>query len=140
MRCYNDSDITISANRVEMYIRAGGITGTMDTSHIHECFNNGNITIPMRLDNIDGIWSESVAGGICATASIPNIPGIYHKGTEESSFIQNCYNTGAISAKAASGIFFESSSDIHLENCYNIGHIDGMHRSTVLKTQHKHQE
>ena len=124
-RCYNDSDITISANRVEMYIRAGGITGTMDTSHIHECFNNGNITIPMRLDNLDGIWSESVAGGICATASIPNIPGIYHKGTEESSFIQNCYNTGAISAKAASGIFFESSSDIHLENCYNIGHIDG---------------
>jgi|GEM_PF-4844669 len=59
----------------------------------------------------------------CAFAAIPDIPGIYHRSTEGASFIQNCYNSGHITARGAAGIFNYSASDIHIENCYNIGHI-----------------
>lgn len=124
-RCFNDSDIIVDVQNAEFNIYAGGIIGSMDTSHIHECFNSGNITLPLGLDNMMGSWHESVAAGICASAAIPEIPGIYHKGPESASFIQNCYNTGQIVSRGASGIFNYSASDIHLENCYNVGTIIG---------------
>lgn len=124
-RCFNDSYITVDIQNSEFCIHAGGIIGSMDTSHIHECYNSGNITLPLGLDNISGSWHESVGAGICATASIPEIPGIYHKGPEFSSFIQNCYNSGQIISRGASGIFNYSASDIHIENCYNAGTIIG---------------
>lgn len=124
-KCFNDSRITVDVQNGEFCIHAGGIIGSMDTSHIHECYNSGNITLPMGLDNIMGSWHESVAAGICASAAIPEIPGIYHKPAEKASFIQNCYNTGQIVARGASGIFNYSASDIHIENCYNSGTIIG---------------
>ena len=124
-KCFNESDMTVDIQNAECSIYAGGIIGTMDTSHIHECFNSGNITLPMGLDNPNGSWHESVAAGICAFASIPEIPGIYHKKPEDASFIQNCYNSGQIIARGAAGIFNYSPSDIHLENCYNAGPVIG---------------
>ena len=124
-KCFNDSDITIDVQNGECNIYAGGIIGTMDTSHIHECYNSGNITLPVGVENPMGSWHEAVAAGICAFASIPEIPGIYHKSTENASFIQNCYNSGQITARGAAGIFNYSPSDIHLENCYNIGAVIG---------------
>ena len=124
-KCFNDSHISVDVQNCEHSIYAGGIIGSMDTSHIHECYNSGNITLPMGLDNIMGSWHESVAAGICATAAIAEIPGIYHKPAERASFIQNCYNVGHITARGASGIFYYSASDIHIENCYNSGTIIG---------------
>ena len=124
-KCFNDSHISVDVQNCEHSIYAGGIIGSMDTSHIHECYNSGNITLPMGLDNIMGSWHESVAAGICATAAIADIPGIYHKPAERASFIQNCYNIGDITARGASGIFYYSASDIHIENCYNAGTIIG---------------
>ena len=124
-KCFNDSHITVDVQNGKYNIYAGGIIGSMDTSHIHECYNSGNITLPMGLDNITGSWHESVAAGICAYAAIPEIPGIYHTPPEKSSFIQNCYNTGQIIGRGAAGIFNFSASDIHIENCYNTGFIMG---------------
>ena len=124
-KCFNDSNITVDVQNAKYYIYVGGIIGSMDTSHIHECYNSGNITLPIGLDNITGSWHESVAAGICASAAIPEIPGIYHMPAERASFIQNCYNIGDITARGASGIFNYSASDIHIENCYNAGTIIG---------------
>jgi hypothetical protein len=124
-KCFNDSNITVDVQNARYGIYAGGIIGSMDTSHIHECYNSGNITLPIGLDNITGSWHESVAAGICASAAIPEIPGIYHMPAERASFIQNCYNIGDITARGASGIFYYSASDIHIENCYNAGTIIG---------------
>lgn len=124
-RCINASPISVDVQNGEFTIRAGGIIAAMNTSHIHECYNCGNISIPLGLDNIMGVWNNSLAAGICAFAAIPDIPGIYHKPPEGASFIQNCYNTGHISGRGAAGIFHYSASDIHLENCYNTGHITG---------------
>lgn len=76
------------------FVFAGGIIASMNTSHVHECYNSGNICIPLGLDNMMGSWQNSMAAGICAFAAIPDIPGIYHRSTEGASFIQNCYNTG----------------------------------------------
>lgn len=124
-KCFNGSDITIDIQNSEFCIYAGGIIGSMDTTHIHECYNSGNITLPMGLDNPNGSWHDSVAAGICAFAAIPEIPGIYHKKPEDASFIQNCYNSGQITARGAAGIFNFSASDIHLENSYNVGAVIG---------------
>ena len=124
-KCFNDSSITVDVQNSDYNICAGGIIGSMDTTHIHECYNNGNITLPMELENLMASPHISTAAGICAHAAIPEIPGIYHKPTEGASFILNCYNTGQIIARSASGIFNYSASDIHLENCYNVGTIVG---------------
>lgn len=124
-KCFNDSDITVNVQNADHYIVAGGIIGSMDTTHVHECYNSGNITLPVQEGNHEDTWHSLVAGGICGRATIPEIPGIYHKDAESSSYILNCYNTGTITSRSASGIFGFSSSDIHLENCYNTGKIVG---------------
>ena len=65
------------------------------------------------------------AAGISAFASISDIGGIHHYNINQTSFIQNCYNSGQIVGRTAAGIFNLSVSDIHLENCYNTGTIVG---------------
>ena len=124
-RCFNDSHITVNAENCDMSLWAGGIIGTMNTTHIHECYNSGNITLTPGYDDLMSSPTETMAGGICAYAFISEISGIYHMPPERASFIQNCYNTGQITARTAAGIFGLSLSDIHLENCYNVGEVIG---------------
>ncbi len=125
-KCFNDSDINVNIN-VDNYffLYAGGIIASMDTTHIHECYNSGDITLPVNEGDTKGSPHESMAAGICSFASIPEIPNIYHKPPESASFIQNCYNSGNVTSRAAAGIFLFSASDIHIENCYNVGKIHG---------------
>ena len=124
-KCFNDSDISVNITHADKNLYVGGIVGAIDTTHIHECYNSGNITLPVDEGDLMGSWHESIGAGICAFASIPEIPGIYHKPPESASFIQNCYNSGNITARAAAGIFVYSASDIHFENCYNTGTVTG---------------
>ena len=124
-KCFNDSELIINAVNCSMNIYVGGIIGSMDTTHIHECYNSGNITAPLQLEDLVGSPDQSMAAGICAYASIPEIPGIYHKPPEGSSYILDCYNSGQIISRSAAGIFHLSLSDIHLENCYNTGLVLG---------------
>ena len=124
-KCFNDSKIIVNAVNCQMNIYVGGIIGSMDTTHIHECYNSGNIIAPLQLEDLVGSPNQSMAAGICSYASIPEIPGIYHAKPEGSSYILDCYNSGQIISRSASGIFNLSLSDIHLENCYNTGVILG---------------
>lgn len=124
-RCFNDSDISVNVENAHYQLYAGGIIGSMGETHIHECYNIGNITLPLGLENFLASCTEALAGGICAYAAIADIPGIYHYPPELASFIQNCYNSGQIVSRSAAGIFNLSLSDIHLENCYNTGTIIG---------------
>lgn len=124
-KCFNDSDIKVNINDAPHFLYVGGIIGMMDTTHIHECFNSGDITLPVNEGDDEGTWHEAQAAGICAYAAIPEIPNVYHKPPEASSFIQNCYNSGNITSRASAGIFLFSASDIHIENCYNVGKIKG---------------
>jgi len=124
-KCFNDSDITVNTTKADSYICVGGIIGAMDTTHVHECYNSGDISLPVNEGSYTGSWLDSMGAGICAYASIPEIPGIYHKPPENASFIQNCYNSGSITARTAAGIFVFSASDIHFENCYDVGKIKG---------------
>ena len=124
-KCYNDSDIAANIENGEAYICSAGIIAAIDTTHIHECYNSGDISLPVQEGDHEGSWHSFYAAGICANAAIPEIPGIYHTSAEGSSFIQNCYNSGTISARGSSGIFYYSASDIHIENCYNTGKIIG---------------
>ena len=93
----------------------------MGETHIHNCYNSGNITLPLELEDLAENAMHSYTAGISAYASIRELPGIYHFGPEGTSFIQNCYNSGQIVGRWAAGIFFSSLSDIHIENCYNSG-------------------
>lgn len=124
-QCANDSNITVEVEDLHMSIHASGIISHMGTSHIHECYNSGNITLPLGLDNLQGAAHESMAAGICSFAAIADIPGIYHTPPEGSSFIKNCYNSGQIIARNVAGIFGLSLSDIHIEDCYNVGTLIG---------------
>ena len=124
-RCFNDSDITVKAENCKYEIYGAGIISAMAETHIHECYNSGNITLPLDLTDLLQQNYSTYAAGISAFASIREIGGIHHYNTEQTSFIQNCYNSGQIIGRMACGIFGASVSDIHLENCYNAGVIIG---------------
>lgn len=124
-KCFNDSDITVKAENCKYEIYGAGIISAMAETHIHECYNSGNITLPLDLTDLLQQNYSTYAAGISAFASIREIGGIYHYNTEQTSFIQNCYNSGQIIGRSAAGIFNSSISDIHLENCYNSGDVIG---------------
>ena len=118
---FNDSDIQVEMENLDYIIYGAGIIGSMGETHIHNCYNSGNITLPLELEDLVENAMHSYTAGISAYASIRELPGIYHFGPEGTSFIQNCYNSGQIVGRWAAGIFFSSLSDIHIENCYNSG-------------------
>ena len=118
---FNASDIQVKVEDIDYIIYGAGIIGSMRETHIHNCYNSGNITLPLELEDLAENAMHSYTAGISAFASIREISGIYHFGPEGTSFIQNCYNSGQIIGRWAAGIFFSSLSDIHIENCYNSG-------------------
>ncbi len=123
--CFNDSDVTVEVKDLDYVAYGSGIISAMGETHIHQCYNSGNITLPLELEDIFQLNVSTYAAGISAFASIRDIGGIHHYTTERTSFIQNCYNTGQIVGRSAAGIFNLSVSDIHLENCYNAGAVIG---------------
>ncbi len=123
--CFNDSDIKVEVKNLDYVAYGSGIISAMGETHIHQCYNSGNITLPLELEDIFQMNVSTYAAGISAYASISEIGGIHHLSTERTSFIQNCYNSGQIVGRSAAGIFNLSVSDIHLENCYNVGAVIG---------------
>ena len=119
--CFNASDIEIEIENMKYAAYGAGIVGEMAETHIHNCYNSGNISLPLELEDLVENHKHIYTAGISGYASIRELPGIYHWGTELTSFIQNCYNTGQIVGRGAAGIFHDSLSDIHIENCYNSG-------------------
>ncbi|MBR5103071.1 MAG: S-layer homology domain-containing protein [Bacteroidales bacterium] len=125
-KCFNDSDINVSAKNCEYQILAGGITAEMLVVHVHECYNSGNITVPLDLEKLVGnspMWCT--ASGICPYTTIPKVPQIEHKPREMTSYIHNCYNTGQLIGRSAAGITNVAMADIYLNNCYNTGTVIG---------------
>ena len=123
--CFNASDIEVEVKNLDYIAYGAGIMAKMAETHIHNCYNSGNITLPLELEDLIGGSMESYTAGISSYASTREIPGIYHWGPEQASFIQNCYNSGQIVGRGAAGIFFLTPSDLHIENCYNSGVIFG---------------
>ncbi len=123
--CFNASDIEIEIENMKYAAYGAGIIGEMAETHIHNCYNSGNITLPLELQDLVQNAMKSFTAGISGYASIRELPGIYHWTKEQTSFIQNCYNSGQIVGRGAAGIFYSSLSDIHIENCYNSGLVIG---------------
>lgn len=123
--CFNDSDITVEVKDLDYVAYGSGIISAMGETHIHQCYNSGDITLPLELKDLFQLNRATYAAGITAFASISDIGGIHHYNINQTSFIQNCYNSGQIVGRTAAGIFNLSVSDIHLENCYNTGTIVG---------------
>ena len=125
-KCFNDSDINVFAKNCIFQILAGGITAEMVVAHVHECYNSGNITVPLELENLVGnspMWCT--AAGICPYTTIPTVPHIAHKPREKTSYILNCYNTGQLYGRSVAGITNVAMADIYLNNCYNVGTLIG---------------
>ena len=123
--CFNASDIELEIKNLDYIAYGGGIMGAMAETHIHNCYNSGNITLPLELENIIPLPTEAYAAGITSYASTRDIGGLRHYNTEQTSFIQNCYNSGQIIGRGAAGLLYLSLRDIHIENCYNTGTIVG---------------
>ena len=124
-KCFNDSDITINVQNCKYELYGSGIISAMGETHIHECYNSGNITLPLDLPDLIQQHVSTRTAGICAFAFTRAIGGIQHYPAEKTSYILNCYNSGQIIGRRAAGIFEGSVSDIHIENCYNTGAIVG---------------
>ena len=122
---FNASDIEVEINNLDYMAYGAGIMGAMGETHIHNCYNSGNITLPINYNLFNLSSMDSYASGIASFAYVREIPQIFHWGTEATSFIQNCYNSGQIVGNGAAGIHFLSLADIHIENCYNSGTIIG---------------
>ncbi len=117
-KCYNTSELNVNVNYIT-YICTGGLVGISRQSWITECFNTGNITLPVGTYNT--FWRSSYASGILGE-SVPASINDVGKGVKGNTRIRNCYNTGHLTANYVNGIFaFANSSECHIENCYNIG-------------------
>ena len=123
--CYNASDIEVEIKNLDYIAYGGGIMGAMGETHIHNCYNSGDLTYPLELDDLIKGAMDSYVAGITAYASTRDIGGIRHYTTEQTSFIQNCYNSGQIVGRGAAGLHYSSQGDIHIENCYNTGVVIG---------------
>ena len=122
---FNASDIEVEINNLDYMAYGAGIMSMMGETHIHNCYNSGNITMPINYNLFNLASMDSYAAGITAFAYVRDVPRIFHWGTELTSFIQNCYNSGQIIGNGAAGIHFLTLADIHIENCYNSGTIIG---------------
>jgi hypothetical protein len=86
---FNDSDITVNAQNCKCEIYGAGIIASMGETHIHECYNSGNITLSLDLNDLLQQTKGTYAAGIAAFAFIRDIPAIYHFSSAATSFIQN---------------------------------------------------
>lgn len=119
-RCYNGSDITVKCNS-PFYLVGAGICATMCNTWITECYNTGNISLP--LGDVHTFWRDSMAGGLVGEIGPNGIESTMNKPKENASCIWNCYNTGHLTAATVAGIYVYNNSLAagYAENCYNIG-------------------
>ncbi len=123
--------------------RAGGIMGYGDDGWCRGCKNTGRIEATGRWDEIGGIAARADvikscenSGDISGTGSVGGIA--------VSSFCENCYNTGNLTADSVEGAYYSgiaggivaTSTDYSMRrtdyniktgvfNCYNIGTLGG---------------
>ena len=119
-RCSNSSDITVSVGDETLYkysFQAGGITGKLtDSNNITECYNSGDVTLPLTGSALEFHWTNSYAGGISSeTAPVLD--------SANTSYITNCYNSGNITARAVNDIvvYNGTSTKLYVKNFYNVG-------------------
>lgn len=126
--CYNSGRIIADGADV------GGITGYIIFGTITHCRNMGEVSGASSVGGIVGYISGNTTveksyntGTVTGTREVGGIVGWIPSTTYI--FIENCYNTGNISALSTYGEsggisgFFSAVSNQHIKNCYNIGMI-----------------
>lgn len=119
-RCYHDSDITVKCDS-PFYMVGAGICATMCNMWITECYNTGNITLP--IGDADMFWRESYVGGIVGEVTPNGNKNTMGKAKSVTSYIANSYNVGNLTANTVAGIYVYNNplSAGYAEKCYNVG-------------------
>lgn len=126
--CYNGGDISSGAAYI-CRVTAGGILGWGNFScDVQNCYNTGDILSyndypAEKLDKIledeesyvDFASSGFYAGGIVGWAN----PGA------GADWIENCWNSGSVQSRHASGGIIGQGGGVTISNCCNIGKISG---------------
>ena len=120
--CYNASSITYNSSdpageKAAHVVRVGGMAECITYCWFQRCFNTGDITLSYAGE----LATDSMACGIAAYMDIGDLPGIYNTTVEASSYIKDCYNTGALTANVACGLMGQVKSDFYMDNCYSVG-------------------
>lgn len=118
-RCFNTSDIYVSAEQTTSLIYAAGIAGTVIHSQVRESFNKGNITVVHDFVNA----TYHAAAGIAVKAEMSSVPGIRGLIPEDANSFYDCYNTGNLSANGVSGIIHYTGWDVYVFRSYNTGNL-----------------
>lgn len=103
--CYNDGDVaTTSLDSAGVSGQIGGIVGAnLSSATIKKCYNKKSVTGGINT-NVGGI------AGLCGY-------------TSQRGYIENCYNTGNISANRVVAGIAGGFANGSITNCYNIGQI-----------------
>ena len=120
--CYNASPITYNSSdpagaKAQHLVQAGGLVWGMTYCWLQRCFNTGDLTVAYSGDML----TYSVACGIAAYMDVGEIPGVYNTTVEVSSYLKDCYNTGALTANGTFGLMGYVKSDFYMDNCYSVG-------------------
>ena len=120
-RCYNASDITVTCNNPG-YVVSGGLCATTIETCFTECFNTGDISLPVG--DRSTFWRDSFAGGLVGDVQPQGIANNMGKPITQTCSIQNSYNAGSVKAAAVGGLYGTSTrSACYLVNCYNVGRL-----------------
>jgi uncharacterized protein YjdB len=128
--CHNSAPINYNTTRSEVYYIMGGICAYAKNCEIIHCSNNGNIDF----SNTDDRFSYNFTGGICGWM---NISG---------NKIEDCYNTGNISAYAYSyiskstirngGICAYAAITDTIRRCYSVADLSATARYSSSSVGH----
>ncbi len=114
-KCFSDTDITVKSNDDVPYIIAGGFAADIQKLDISQCYNSGDITLPL-MDWSNGY--ESVACGMFVYAEkYGDIKAV------EYSTVTDCYNSGNLTANVVAGLanYGRTNCNCTFTNCYNVG-------------------
>ena len=120
--CYNASPITYNSSdpagtQAQHLVQAGGLVWGITYCWLQRCFNTGDITVAYSGEML----TYSTACGIAAYMDVGEIPGVYNTTVEVSSYLKDCYNTGALTANGTFGLMGYTKSDFYMDNCYSVG-------------------
>ena len=119
--CYNASPITYNSSdagsKIQHSVQVGGLVWSLTYCWVQRCFNTGDITVAYSGDML----SYSTACGIVYYVEVGEIPGVYHTTVEVSTYLKDCYNTGALTANGTFGLMGYAKTDVYMDNCYSVG-------------------
>ncbi len=124
--CYNT--VTVTGTGTDDYLGGvGGVVGNNDGGRVENCYNTGSVSGGIAVGGVVGLNDINSSVTNCYNTGTDGVVGYSSGGVVgyNSGTVENCYNTGNMSANISVGIsggVVGWNSGI-VENCYNTGNV-----------------